>query len=67
MPTRMQVWGCEGGGDATDLDLILALQSILLLFSVCLTFYRKTEQLSAAVTLKTGTQGLVVRIPGYSD
>ena len=57
----------RGGGMTPVWNMILALQSILLLFSVCLTFYRKTEQVNAAVTLKTGTQWLVVRIPGYSD
>jgi tryptophan synthase beta subunit len=61
----MQVWGCAGGGeDATGMEHDNSPSEHIAIVQ-CLTVYCKTEQVSAAAPLKTGTQGLVVRIPGY--
>jgi len=48
-----------GGGGATGLEHDIN-PSHYIAVVLCLTVYRKTEQVNAAVTGKPGTQGLVV-------
>jgi hypothetical protein len=50
----------RGRGDATGLEHDISPSERIAVFGVCVTVDRKTEQVGVAVTIKTGTQGLVV-------